>query len=199
MVPHRTVLLHDNARVMISMNRQGVLRIHRGYAWAPDPVLEAIVVWANPRLSREGRRRATRTVLAFPAGLHAPSRPRRSRRREAPEPGDEARILRLRALHAELNRRHFGGALAPITIHFSGRMRRKLGHYEPATGGHDPAIVLSRRHLRRHGWPAVEETLLHEMVHQWQEATGRPLDHGRDFKRKAREVGIDPAAVVRIS
>jgi hypothetical protein len=41
----------------------------------------------------------------------------------------------------------------------------------------------------------VEETLLHEMVHQWQAETGQPVDHGRAFRRKAREVGITPRAV----
>ena len=28
------------------------------------------------------------------------------------------------------------------------------------------------------------------MVHQWQDETGRPIDHGRAFRAKAREVGI---------
>jgi hypothetical protein len=43
----------------------------------------------------------------------------------------------------------------------------------------------------------VLDTLLHEMVHQWQDETGRPVDHGREFRRKAREVGIEPTAVKR--
>jgi hypothetical protein len=55
-------------------------------------------------------------------------------------------------------------------------------------------IAISYRHLRRHGWTEALHTLLHEMVHQWQDETGHPLDHGRDFRRKAREVGIVPAA-----
>ena len=37
-------------------------------------------------------------------------------------------------------------------------------------------------------------TLLHEMVHQWQHETGRPVDHGTEFRAKCREVGITPAA-----
>ena len=40
----------------------------------------------------------------------------------------------------------------------------------------------------------LEATLLHEMVHQWQHETGRVVDHGAEFRRKAREVGITPAA-----
>ena len=32
------------------------------------------------------------------------------------------------------------------------------------------------------------------MVHQWQDETGLPIDHGRAFRAKAREVGIAPQA-----
>jgi len=68
-------------------------------------------------------------------------------------------------------------------------MRRKLGHY--TLGTDEPATIsISRRHLRRDGWNEVLSTLLHEMVHQWQEETGRPVDHGVEFRRKARLVGI---------
>jgi hypothetical protein len=55
-------------------------------------------------------------------------------------------------------------------------------------------IVISRRHIRRHGWKAALETLLHEMVHQWQDETGLTVDHGGEFRRKAREIGIAPSA-----
>jgi hypothetical protein len=32
-------------------------------------------------------------------------------------------------------------------------------------------------------------------VHQWQAETGRPVDHGTEFRRKARQVGITPRTV----
>jgi hypothetical protein len=54
--------------------------------------------------------------------------------------------------------------------------------------------VLSRRHVQKHGWREALHTLLHEMVHQWQHEAGHPVDHGAAFRRKAREVGITPAA-----
>jgi hypothetical protein len=38
------------------------------------------------------------------------------------------------------------------------------------------------------------KTLLHEMVHQWQDETGRPVDHGAGFREKSRLVGIVPRA-----
>jgi hypothetical protein len=74
-------------------------------------------------------------------------------------------------------------------------MKSRLGHYTAATAGGDPAeIAISRRHLRRHGWAEALHTLLHEMVHQWQDESGHTIDHGATFRAKAREVGIAPYA-----
>lgn len=73
-------------------------------------------------------------------------------------------------------------------------MKSRLGHYTAATPNAPGEIAISYRHYRRHGWPEVLQTLLHEMVHQWQDETGLPLDHGAWFRAKAREVGIPAAA-----
>ena len=74
-------------------------------------------------------------------------------------------------------------------------MRARLGHYTAATKtGDPPEIAISRRHLRNHGWDEALHTLLHEMVHQWQDERGLAIDHGPTFRRKAREVGISPFA-----
>ena len=54
-------------------------------------------------------------------------------------------------------------------------------------------IALSRRHVRGDGWRETEQTLLHEMIHQWQAEAGQPVDRGAEFKRKARELGIPRA------
>ena len=61
-------------------------------------------------------------------------------------------------------------------------------------GGEPAEIAISRAHLRRHGWEETLHTLLHEMVHQWQDETGHPIDHGRLFRAKARDVGVAPSA-----
>jgi hypothetical protein len=187
--PTRRITLHRNRRVMISMTRDGALRVHAGYGWAPDPVIAALVAWVTPRTPARVRRAAARIFLAFPVHDYvAPPPPRRSRT-DPPLPGDDARLARLTALHQELNRRWFDGQLRPIRLQLSSRMRTKLGHYTLAADG--PATIsISRRHLRRDGWIEVASTLLHEMVHQWQAETGRPVDHGREFRRKALEVGI---------
>jgi hypothetical protein len=98
-------------------------------------------------------------------------------------------------VHAELNRRHFGGSLGELPIRLSGRMRTRLGELAvDLKTGRPLEISLSRRHLARHDWTEVEHTMLHEMVHQWQAESGLRVDHGPTFRRKAREVGVLPAA-----
>ena len=74
-------------------------------------------------------------------------------------------------------------------------MKSRLGHYVwSGQTARDAEIVISRRHIRRNGWEEAVHTLLHEMVHQWQDERGLPVDHGRDFRRKAKAVGIVPRA-----
>jgi hypothetical protein len=104
-------------------------------------------------------------------------------------------LARLADAHADYNRQHFADALQRIPVRLSSRMKTRLGHYSPAgEDGPGAEIVLSRRHLRRDGWPEALHTLLHEMIHQWQDESGHPLDHGPSFRRKAREVGVLPRA-----
>jgi len=74
-------------------------------------------------------------------------------------------------------------------------MKSRLGHYSwRGPQGEGAEIVISRRHIRRHGMDESCHTLLHEMVHQWQDETGLPVDHGRQFRAKARAVGITASA-----
>ena len=193
--PVMAIVLHRNRRVMLSFDGRGALRIHEGYARAPDEVIAAIVAWARPSVRRSARQALARVFLTF--SVHGDRPPPRRKRPEPPKPGDDARLERLRALHTDLNVRWFDHQLGPVALELSGRMRRKLGHYEPRANG-SQAIAISRRHLNRDGWQVVAETLLHEMVHQWQDETGLPVDHGPAFRRKARALGIDPRAVVRL-
>jgi hypothetical protein len=152
------------------------------------------VRFLDPRASRLERRRAEQVFLAFPVELYAP-RPRDRAATERPRPGDLALLHRLRSLHRELNRTHFGGVLGEIPIRLSGRMRTRLGEVSvDLRTGKPIEIALSRRHLAEHPWREVEHTVLHEMVHQWQAETGRSIDHGPSFREKAREVGVLPAA-----
>ena len=192
------VLTHTNRTVMLSLNKR-VLRVHQGYAFAPDRVLQAMVRFLNPRVARALRRLAEREFLAFPVEEHAPSATR-AERRERARPGDVVLLHKLEDLHRQLNAQYFGGALAEIPIRLSGRMRTRLGEMAvEIRSGRLLGITISRRHIDRHGWAEVEHTLLHEMVHQWQAETGLRIDHGPTFRRKAREVGVLPAAKRAIS
>ncbi len=183
---------HTNRTVMVSLARR-VLRLHRGYASAPDRVLRAIVRFLDPRAPRTARRGAERVFLEFPVELYAPPSPARAVRQERPRPGDLVWLERLTALHGRLNGLHFGGALKSIPIRLSGRMRTRLGELAvELRTGRPLEIAISRRHLLRHPWSEVEHTVLHEMVHQWQAETGLTVNHGRGFRQKAVEVGIEP-------
>ncbi len=187
------VVTHTNRTVMLSLNRR-VLRVHRGYAHAPDRVLKAIVRFLNRRVPRVLRRAAQREFLSFPVEAHAPSGPRPCAPEQA-RPGDLVLLHRLTSLHQQLNAEHFAGALGQIPIRLSSRMRTRLGELAAdLRTGRPTQITMSRRHLARHSWSEVEHTLLHEMVHQWQAEAGLRIDHGPTFRRKAREVGVLPRA-----
>lgn len=182
------ITLMRTRRVMVSLMGR-TLRIHEGYASAPEPVLRAVVTFVTAR-TRAARLTARDVILAHPV-----DRPPAQRRAEVARPGDSSLLARLADAHAELNATHFDGTLSRIPVRLSGRMKTRLGHYSPAgEDGPSAEIVLSRRHLRRDGWSEGMHTLLHEMVHQWQDETARPLDHGPAFRRKAKEVGVLPRA-----
>ncbi|HEX3234224.1 MAG TPA: SprT-like domain-containing protein [Gemmatimonadales bacterium] len=193
------VLTHTNRTVMVSLTARRVLRLHRGYAAAPDRVLRAIVRFLDPRLRRALRRGAEREFLAFPVEEYAPP-PARPPRCDRPQPGDLMLLHRLEQLHGRLNAEYFAGSLSMLPIRVSGRMRTRLGELSvDLPTGRPIEIALSRRHILRHAWPEVEHTMLHEMVHQWQAESGLRVDHGPTFRGKAREVGVLPHAKRAVS
>jgi hypothetical protein len=166
------VRTHTNRTVMVSLTSRKVLRVHRGYAFAPDRVLAAIVGFLEPRRSHPERRAAERVFLAFPVELYVP-RSARSRTAERPRPGDLALLHRLYDVHRRFNAVHFEGALGEIPIRLSSRMRVRLGEVSvDLRTGRPIEIAISRRHIVRHAWNEVEHTVLHEMVHQWQAENG---------------------------
>ncbi|GJG85293.1 hypothetical protein tb265_04740 [Gemmatimonadetes bacterium T265] len=179
-----------NRTVMVSFSG-GELRVHEGYRDGPAEVLRAVVGFVCGR-TRAERRTAREAILAHQIVRPAGSAPRR---RERARPEDEPAIAQLRRFHAHYNRVYFGGRLKAVPIRLSARMRTRLGHYTAAAPTGDPAeIVIGSAHIRRHGWEEALHTLLHEMVHQWQDEAGHPVDHGATFRAKAREVGITASA-----
>jgi hypothetical protein len=180
--------LTRNRNVMVSFGG-GSLRVHEGYLAAPETVLRAIVAFVEGR-SRAERREAQQIIV-----LHPVRTPKAAARRQRTHPEDVEIAEQLRAWHARYNSRHFHGRLRPVEIRVSRRMKSRLGHYTAATPGGEPAeIAISRAHLRKHGWQETLHTLLHEMVHQWQDEASHTIDHGATFRAKAREVGIAPYA-----
>jgi hypothetical protein len=190
--------LHRIDRLTLTRNRSvfvsfagAVLRVHEVFADAPDDVLRAIVVFVCGRGA--ARRAARRQILEYPV----PVGERARRKPTATHRDDRLAADRLAEEHARLNHERFGGALRKIHVAVSRRMRTRLGHYAPAASHGVAEIAISRRHIRRHGWDEVLDTLLHEMVHQWQEESGLPVNHGASFRRKATEVGAVPRAKKR--
>jgi len=183
--------LTRNRTVMVSY-RAGELRVHRAFLDAPTDVLRAVATFVDGR-TRVQRAAARQVLLAFAVPRTEPSVARR--RRETSEPDDGPIEARLTQHHAALNADRFGGGLRVVPVRVSRRLRSRLGYYRLAgPDGTDAEIVISRRHLRRHGWDEAVATLLHEMVHQWQDESGLPVDHGPGFRAKARAVGVTPAA-----
>jgi len=180
-------ILTRNRNVMVSF-RGAELRVHQGYLAAPPDVHQAIVTFIEGR-TRSERRVAQRRIVSFEV-----QSPRGPVRRERTRPEDEPLVVKLAQWHARYNADHFDGALKTIPVRVSRRMKSRLGHYTAAGDGRSGEIAISWRHLRRHGWQEVLDTLLHEMVHQWQDETRRPIDHGRGFRAKAREIGITASA-----
>jgi hypothetical protein len=112
----------------------------------------------------------------------------------------EDRVIgaKLHEWHSRLNDRLFGGKLSAIDVRVSRRMRSRLGHYAPAQRGGPAEIAISRSHIQRHGLEQAVQTLLHEMVHQWQDESGLPLSHDAHFRRKAEAVGITARATRKV-
>jgi hypothetical protein len=181
--------LTRNRAVMVSY-RGATLRMHRAFLDAPPVILRAIATFVSGR-TRVERANARTVLLAYPISRDE-QRPRR--RREPRHAEDAPAEERLSAAHGTLNAERFGGVLRPISIRVSRRLKSRLGYYRVATREEPAEIVISRRHMRRHGWDEALATLVHEMVHQWQDERGGPVDHGRAFRAKAREVGVPAAA-----
>lgn len=193
----RGVEVHENRTVLVSVTGRGVLRVHRGYAYATDQTLEQLVAFVRPEMGGHRRRKAEDVIAAFPVHDYVQERGRsqRATRPRTAANADRPLIAKLRSLHAQLNALYFDGGLSPVPFRISDRMEIRLGELAVDASSNAPLeIAVSRKHIEQDGWDEVEHTVLHEMVHQWQVESGMEPDHGREFRRKAREVGIAPSA-----
>lgn len=184
----RTLTLTRNRSVVVSVKGHE-LRMHEGFTSAPPEVHAAIVRFVMAR--RTGERSAARKAIIahpLPPTARAPRAPERT------HPDDDRLAACLTEWHTRLNRTRFDATLAAVAIRVSRRMVRRLGHYAPGTADRGAEIAISARHVARDGLAAAVETLLHEMVHQWQHEQGLPIDHSIAFRRKCREVGAPAQA-----
>ncbi len=191
--PGVAIRLTQNRTVVVSYSATEI-RIHLGFLDAPDDTLSAVVDFVQAR-TRHARADARRRLLAYriPQHTRAARGPRRAP--DKTHPADEPYVSKLVDWHYRLNREKFGGELDEVSIRVSRRLKSRLGHYAwRGQEGNAAEIVISRSHIRRHGWDEAVHTLLHEMVHQWQDEVGLKVDHGREFRQKARAVGITPQA-----
>jgi len=193
------VKVHENHNVLMSFTDRSGLRIHRGYAYASDRTLQAVLTFVHPYTRRAKRKEAELEVTSFPVDEFVICS-RKRRRREQEKAGDRQMLARLRELHEHLNTTHFRDSLSPISFRISDRMRTRLGELKVDPDTNEAVeIGMSRRHLESDDWGEVLHTVLHEMVHQWQAERGLEIDHGATFRRKAAEVGVLPRAVRDVS
>lgn len=93
----------------------------------------------------------------------------------------------LQLLFARLNYEFFNGEAPDCRIRYNERFSSSTGRI---TYGARPMVIeLSPKHFRQHP-EALNETLLHEMIHAWCYAKFRDTGHGTRFKRKLRECGL---------
>ncbi|MGD9644344.1 MAG: SprT-like domain-containing protein [Pirellulales bacterium] len=72
---------------------------------------------------------------------------------------------------------------------------RRLGHFRPGHNGFGlkGEIAINRRHLEDRDFWQVLGTLLHELLHAWQQEHGKAGKHNyhnKEFREKAREFGL---------
>jgi predicted SprT family Zn-dependent metalloprotease len=93
----------------------------------------------------------------------------------------------LQLLFARLNYQYFNGEAPDCRIRYNARFSNSAGRitYEAR-----PLLIeLSPKHFQRYP-EALEETLLHEMIHAWCFGRWRDTGHGSRFRKKLRECGL---------
>jgi hypothetical protein len=93
----------------------------------------------------------------------------------------------LQLLFARLNCAYFDGEVPDCRIRYNERFRNAAGRITYTTPV--PLIELSPKHFRIHP-EALEETLLHEMIHAWCAHRFGERGHGPNFRRMMRRCGI---------
>lgn len=115
-------------------------------------------------------------------------------------PTDEA-YGELQAAYDHFNRTLFDGRLPPCVITLQRKGRHTFGYYAPSrfgkiSGEIADEIAMNPMHFRHQPLVEVLSTLVHEMVHLWQEHFGRPSRscyHNREWGGAMLLVGLHPS------
>src|SRR5947199_1298346 len=83
----------------------------------------------------------------------------------------------------------------PVPCLLIERLRRRYGHFRPGRNGFGlkDEIGIDEEHLRQRPFWQTCGTLLHELLHSWQEYHGRPGRrnyHNKQFQKKAASLGL---------
>lgn len=123
----------------------------------------------------------------------------RSAARRGPAP-TAAQFRAFQSMYDYFNRVLFGGSLRPVILNFS-RAANTLGFFAPERWSQanqtTHEISLNPAHLATRSARDVASTLVHEMVHCWQQEHGTPSArgyHNREWAAKMEEVGLIPSA-----
>lgn len=93
----------------------------------------------------------------------------------------------LQLLFARLNYEFFNGEVPACRIRYNERFSNSAGRI--SFNAHPMLIELSPKHFRARP-DALDETLLHEMIHAWCYANFKETGHGTRFRHKLRECGL---------
>ena len=108
----------------------------------------------------------------------------------------------LYALYHETNQLRFGLLLPTVPIYINPIKRRKkdaegaeYAHtWQDDFTGAPRNIEIAEDHALLAPWADVRETLLHELIHVWQCATGWPMAHDSRFRAMAKRLGCSGRA-----
>lgn len=192
----------NRVRILSVSGDRRTLYLHDCFRYATPEVVDAVAAFLRSARGTAAHRGSVARLRDFAAArITQPVRPSRPPR-PGPCCGTPAQRQFLSGLYAELNRTHFEGGLPDsLTLRFSDRMRRRLGHvryHETPTGERGIVELALNIDLMLEGAEAqLVDTLLHEMAHVEAWLVHGHRGHGAVWKRIALRVGCEPRACTK--
>jgi hypothetical protein len=180
--------------ISLSADRRRV-NLHECFQAAPARVLDAVATFTTAPARSRSFRDAVEVMREWHEGQVAEyglGEPQASC-------GTREQVGYLKAVYAQLNASHFGGALPrTLSIRLSDRMSRRFGHVSYARtvqGVRKVAeLALNIDLLLPGNERALVDTLLHEMAHVEAWLVHGHREHGRTWRMIARRVGCEARA-----